>query len=29
MKKPSSDLNDELRPEYDLRSLLEGGIQEN
>jgi hypothetical protein len=27
MKKKTSELNDELRPEYDLKSLLEGGVR--
>ena len=26
-KKPKSDVEDELRPEYDLRKLLRGGVR--
>jgi len=27
MKKPKTEMNDELRPEYDLRKLLKGGVR--
>ena len=27
MKKKTTKMNDELRPEYDLRSLLKGGVR--
>jgi hypothetical protein len=27
MKKKTTELNDELRPEYDLKSLLKGGVR--
>ena len=27
MKKQTTDMNDELRPEYDLKSLLKGGVR--
>ena len=27
MKKKTTELNDELRPEYDLKSLLKGGMR--
>ncbi|MBI3303771.1 MAG: hypothetical protein HYZ72_17035 [Deltaproteobacteria bacterium] len=26
-KKPTSEMDDELRPEYDLRQLLKGGVR--
>lgn len=26
-KKPTPEMNDELRPEYDLRQLLKGGVR--
>ncbi len=27
MKKKTNEMNDELRPEYDLKSLLKGGVR--
>jgi hypothetical protein len=27
MKKKTTELNDELRPEYDLKSMLKGGVR--
>lgn len=27
MKKKTNEVNDELRPEYDMRSLLKGGVR--
>jgi hypothetical protein len=27
MKKKTTELNDELRPEYDMKSLLKGGVR--
>ena len=27
MKKKTAEMNDELRPEYDLKSLLKGGVR--
>ena len=27
MKKKTTEINDELRPEYDLKSLLKGGVR--
>lgn len=27
MKKKSTEMNDELRPEYDMKSLLKGGVR--
>lgn len=27
MKKKTTEMNDELRPEYDLKSLLKGGVR--
>jgi len=29
MKKKTPELNDELRPEYDMKSLLKGGVRGN